>query len=616
MFYAYKFNVLMYKSLFGKHISENFKESKPRLLTRTDNLLFLLSIVGLLVFLYDFGFVHSVWGKSMLRHYYGIHALAIFSVLTFRLFLMKKLGRARTWFWVEYVLILLLVAGMLVSFFSDQFYFGHTRFEQFIKENFFTIGVNFYVFLIELSKRSVNLYHMRFNPALLFVASFIVLIFIGTGLLMLPKATVGGISPLDALFTAASAVCVTGLIVVDTATFFTTFGKVVILLMIQVGGLGIMTFTSFLAMFFQQSSSFNNQLFMQDLINEEKLGNTMRTVGKIVGVTLAVEAVGACLIYATISPAPFDGIHDRAGFAIFHAISAFCNAGFSTLTDGLYDTGLRYNYHFQLVIMLLVIIGGLGFPIMFNLYRYMKQVINNRLRQLRYQEPYVHTSRVVNVNSKIVLITTAVLLVGGTIVYFMTEYDSTLRGHSGYGKFITSLFGAVTPRTAGFNTVDMTQLTLPIVLVYLLLMWIGASPGSTGGGIKTTTIALAVLNAFSITRGKDRVEAFSREISSKSVRQAFAVMLLSILVIGLATLAIAFFERDIPLISVAFEAFSAFSTVGLTLGITGDLSTGSKVVIIITMFLGRVGIFTLIASLLTKVSAMHHQYPSESIIIT
>lgn len=606
----------MYKNLFGKNFREELHERRPRLLLLANNALLILSLAGLAVFLYDIGFVYRPETKEMLTGFYSFYAVLIFLILTLRLFLINRLHIQKGWFVVEYTLILLLVLGTAVNFFSEELDLTDTVFTRYIRQNFFTFGVIFYVFLIELSKRTLNLYRLRFNPALLFVASFVLLIFIGTGLLLMPRATTGGISILDALFTSASAVCVTGLIVLDTATDFTFFGQTIILVLIQLGGLGIMTFTSFLAMFFQRSSTFQNQLFMQDLVNEENIGQTMHTVGNIVRITFLIELVGAAFIYLTISPTPFRGLMERIGFSVFHSISAFCNAGFSTRTDGLYDVHFRYDYNFQLVIMALILIGGIGFPIIFNTYRYVRQVSVGRFRQLTRQTEYVHTSRVINIHTKVVLLTTAALLLAGFVVYFLTEYNSTLQDRTLYGKIITSLFGSVTPRTAGFNTVDMTQLTLPLVLVYLLLMWVGASPGSTGGGIKTTTFALSILNTFSIARGKDRVEAFGREIASKSVRQAFAVMLLSFLVIGLATLLIASFDPEKQLVQVAFESFSAFSTVGLSLGITGALSPASKVVIIFTMFLGRVGTFTLIAGMVTKVQSLHYRYPSESIIIT
>ncbi|GAA4376658.1 TrkH family potassium uptake protein [Hymenobacter koreensis] len=601
----------------SKYIHDHLlQEHRPRLLTRADTALFYLSLAGLLVFLYDLGFAHTEAAEHLLNGFYGVYTLCLMVILVARLFLLNRAGVPKGWVMVECLLIGLAGYGVFLSFFPESFVLDDTLLGRYVEQDLLILGVLLYIFLIELSRRSLNFYRLQYNPALLFMSSFVVLIFLGMGLLLLPRATTAGISPLDALFTSASAVCVTGLVSVDTATVFTTFGKVVILMLIQLGGLGIMTFTSFLTLFFQRSSSFQNQLFMQGLINEESIGNTMRTIGNIVWITFLVEFLGACLIYASIGPADIPRLHDRLGFAIFHSVSAFCNAGFSTLSAGLYDTGYRFNYGLQLVVIALIIVGGIGFPIIFNLYRYLRETGRSRWRQFYHRERYVHTTRIINVNTKIVLLTSAALLVAGTLLYFVLEYNSTLREHSGLGKFVAALFGGVTPRTAGFNTVDMTQMGLPIVLVYLLLMWIGASPGSTGGGIKTTTFALAFLNIYSIARGKERLEAFGRQVPSKSVQQAFAVIMLSFLVIGLCTLLVAMFNPEIPLIKVAFEAFSAYSTVGLSLNITSSLSAGSKVVIMITMFLGRVGTFTLIAGVVSKANDLHYRYPTENIIIT
>jgi potassium uptake TrkH family protein len=601
---------------FSQLFQERLQEHRPEWASRADLVLFYLSLGGLLVFLYDLGFAHSARAEQLLTYFYGAYTAGIGLVLVVRLLLLNRAGVPRSWVITEYVLIGLAAVAVWVSFFPNTVAPRTSLLGRFIEQDLPVFGVLVYVFLIELSRRSLTFYRLRYNPTLLFIASFVLLIVLGTALLLLPRATTNGIGPFDALFTSASAVCVTGLITVDTATHFTTFGKVVILVLIQLGGLGIMTFTSFLAMFFQRSSSFQSQLFMQGLINEESIGNTMRTIGNIVGITFLVEFLGACLLYLSIAPAQIPHMHDRMGFAIFHSISAFCNAGFSTLSAGLYDTGFRFNYGFQLVIIGLILIGGLGFPIIFNLYRSLKGATSGRWRQVYHKERYVYAPRLINVNARIVLLTSAALLVAGTGLYFVLEYNSTMREHTGVGKFVTALFGGVTPRTAGFNTVDMTQLTTPLVLIYLLLMWIGASPGSTGGGIKTTTFALALLNIYSIARGREQLEIFGRHVPAKSVQQAFAVMMLSALVIGLAILLIGYFNPEMPLVKIAFEAFSAYSTVGLSLGITANLAAGSKVVIIVTMFLGRVGTFTLIAGVVSKVNAQNYRYPTENIVIT
>jgi Trk-type K+ transport system membrane component len=204
----------------------------------------------------------------------------------------------------------------------------------------------------------------------------------------------------------------------------------------------------------------------------------------------------------------------------------------------------------------------------------------------------------------------------GFLSYYYFESENTLKGLSGYGKFVTAFFGSVTPRTAGFNTVDMTALAVPTVLIYLILMWIGASPGSTGGGLKTSTFAVAVLNTLSVAKGKERVEVFSREISNDTIKKAFAVIQLSFLVIGLGVFMVMLFNPEMNILDVAFEIFSAFSTVGLSLGITAGLSTGSKIVVTVIMFLGRVGTLTVLVALVKKVRSQNYKYPEESVFIS
>jgi potassium uptake TrkH family protein len=606
----------MFKNLALAQLKLFIADNRTRLLQLANSILFYTSLVGLATFIYDLGFVHSIKIEARYSLFYNLYALFIFFILTARLLLVKKIDLRKGWLVLEYFLILLLVVGfglhLLATILPDQSSFV----VRYSKNNFFTFGVICYVFLIELSRRALNLYQVRFNPARLFIGSFILLILIGMGLLMLPRATINGISFIDALFTSASAVCVTGLIVVDTATYFTPFGKIIILLLIQLGGLGIMTFTSFLGLLLQRTSSFQNQLFMQNLVNEESMGNTMHTIANIIKITLLIEFTGAAIIFASIDSQAIGSLSDRISFSLFHAISAFCNAGFSTLTEGLYDIRFRFAYWFQLTIMALIVLGGIGFPIIMNLYRYLKQVYMGYRRKFLYNEPYKHSSHILTVHTRIVLITTGWLILGGTVLFLLTEYNFTLRDHTGAGKLVAALFGSVTPRTAGFNTVDMTRLSVPTILIYLLLMWIGASPASTGGGIKTTTFAVGILNTFSIAKGNVRLELYSREIKSKSVRQAFAVMLLSFLVIGLATFLILIFDPEQIPLQVAFESFSAYSTVGLSLGITAKLSPVSKIIIIFTMLLGRVGTFTLIAGMIKPSKSLNYEYPSESIIIT
>ncbi|SIO05752.1 TrkH family potassium uptake protein [Algoriphagus halophilus] len=472
------------------------------------------------------------------------------------------------------------------------------------------------LFFIEISKFSLSINRLKASPTLVFILSFFILICIGAILLSLPHATQNGISLIDALFTSTSAVCVTGLIVLDTAKDFTFFGQTIIMILFQIGGLGMMTFTSFFGFFFKGSFSIENQLFIRDYINENNVGEIYSTLLKIIFFTVLTEVIAAFLIYHFTADTLFSSKGEQLFFAAFHAISAFCNAGFSTLSNGLYESGFREAYSMHLVLALAIILGGIGFPVFINYYNYLKHVVVGGTKKLLGIESYRHVPRVSNVSTKLSLYTTGVLLVVGFITFWVFESESTLEGLSPYGKFATAVFGAVTPRTAGFNTVDMTLLTVPTILIYLILMWIGASPGSTGGGLKTSTFAVALLNTLSIATGKKRVEVFMRQISYETIQKAFAVIALSFLVIGLGIFLVMLFDPHLPLIDVAFEVFSAFSTVGLSLGITSQLGTASKLVIMICMFMGRVGTLTVLIAIVRKAGQHRYKYPEENVFIT
>ena len=473
------------------------------------------------------------------------------------------------------------------------------------------------LFFIELSRMSLGVNKLEIHPAMIFILSFLLVILVGTLLLMLPNSTVGGITWIDALFTSTSAVCVTGLIVVDTATVFTGMGKTIIMLLIQIGGLGMMTFTSFFGFFFKGGQSLQSQLFLKDYINEDNISKIGSTLIKIIVFTIIFELLASGLIFVIIDPSLFSSAGERAYFALFHSVSAFCNAGFSTLTNGLYETGFRTEYHIHLILAISIIMGGIGFPVIVSYYQVAKRIGTNYYNSFTKKDSfYHHTPRIFNINTRLTTVTTFILLVVGFITYWIFEENNTLAGLEGYGKIVTAFFGSVTPRTAGFNTVDMTQLALPTVLIYLILMWIGASPGSTGGGLKTTTFAVAVLNAISIAKGKDRVEVFNRQIDPETGRKAFAVILLSFLVIGMGVFMVLFFNPELDILDVAFEVFSAFATVGLSLGITAKLTTGSKLVISLIMFLGRVGTLTVLVAFIRKTRSLRYKYPQETVFIS
>ena len=471
-----------------------------------------------------------------------------------------------------------------------------------------------FLFIIEISYILRFIYRRGVNAALLFVGSFGAFIIIGGFLLLLPNATTRGIHPVDAFFTSASAVCVTGLIVVDTATAFTTTGKVFILMLIQIGGLGIMTFAGLISFLVSGSVSIQNQLALRDMVSSSRISNVISFISRVVIVTVTFEAIGAFMIYGSLSDEMFGSEREKIFFAVFHSVSAFCNAGFSTLSNGLYDGHLRFNYGLHWAIAVLIILGGIGFPIVFNIFTFIRIKVTNVVKRLLKDPDTENYTNILQATARLSLFTYFVLLVTGFATYFIFEYSHTLQSHPGlFGKITTSFFGSVAPRTAGFNTVDILQLSLPMLMIYLLLMFIGASPGSTGGGIKTTVAAVAFLNMKSVILGHERTEAFRTQISVASIKRAFAIILLALLVLGIAVLLLSIYDFEKGLLKLAFEAFSAFSTVGLSLGVTPQLSVFGKFVIMAVMFIGRVGALTLLFAVVTQSGDRPYQYPSEDI---
>ncbi|MEH0008181.1 MAG: potassium transporter TrkG [Flavobacteriales bacterium] len=478
-----------------------------------------------------------------------------------------------------------------------------------ISRHVLEIGLLFY-FVVRLVTLVSYMYSVSVNPATLFVGSFLILAFTGALLLMLPKATVHGIRFTDALFTAVSAVCVTGLIVLDTAKDFTVLGQTIILVLIQLGGLGILTFTSFFAYFFK-TSSFKEALYTKDFISKDNVNEVLKMAMRIVVFTLSVELIGAFFIFDSVIGDP--SIANKAFFSVFHAISAYCNAGFSTSSQGLYAHTLRYNYLVQWLIMALVVFGGLGYGIASNAYTYFETYLKNIFGGKRKK---VFVKRVITRNTQIVLYTTSALLLLGFAYIYLAERTNVLVAHdSWFGKFTTAMFCSVTPRTAGFSTIDFASLNASTLLFVILLMWIGASPASTGGGIKTSTFAIAGLNIFAIARGKSHIELGRREISGTTVNRAFAIICVSLIVIGIAILLLLLFEPGKNLISIVFECFSAYGTVGLSLGITASLCETSKYVLIAVMLIGRVGFLNILIAVLRQAQTKFYRYPEENILI-
>lgn len=571
-------------------------------------LVFILSLLGLFLFIFDYGFEQSPGVQRILNaSYFVILLLGVLTSVLRYTTKEKKIKKSVLAFDIMSVFITLLV--LYIHFFSEE---AHRHLSFLYNDNWVKFVI-ILTFVREFSEQSINFKRTVLNPAQLFIISFLSIILLGAFLLMLPNATYTDISFLDALFTSTSAVCVTGLIVVDTGSYFTLFGQTIILFLIQIGGLGILTFASYFSYFFKGGSTYENQLTLSD-VTGDKLGQVFSTLKRILAITFFIELTSAALIFTSLNKALFQSFSERLFFSVFHSISAFCNAGFSTLPNNLYEEGFKYNYYLQTVIVVTLILGGLGFPIVVNILKYIKYYFTKRVFYFGHKKKE-YIPWVINLNSRIALVTTISLTVVGTIIFYINEYSNTLAAHHGFGKFITALFGAATPRTAGFNTIDMSALNFSTIMMIFLLMWVGASPASTGGGIKTNTFAVAILNFISLARGKSKIEIFRREIADISVRRAFAVIALSLLVIGLAIMLISIFDSDKSLLNIAFECFSAYSTVGLSLGITAKLSALSKLVIIVVMFVGRVSMLSILIAVFKKVKQQNYRYPKEEITI-
>jgi potassium uptake TrkH family protein len=427
---------------------------------------------------------------------------------------------------------------------------------------------------------------------------------------MLPNSRTVPVSYQDALFTSVSAVCVTGLTVMDTATSFTDMGKIIILCLIQLGGLGMMTFTGFFSYIFTSRSSLQERMLLQDIFSAESLGNLFQILVKIVVFTFLLEAAGALIILSSLS----EEMPRRIFYSLFHSVSAFCNAGFSIFPAGLMSDDIRQNYVLLSAISVLIITGGLGFPVMIRFYAVVKSriaIIWDYIFRIRFRSK----REKLDTGSKIALMTTLFLVLAGTVIFFLTERKSSMNSMTVSGQLFLSYFNSVTTRTAGFNMSDLTLLGYPAILFMTFLMWIGASPGSTGGGIKTSTFTLALLSAWSNIRGRKSLEISGREINQGTLNRILSIIILSLLLVGTGYFALLITETGKNPIYLLFESVSAFSTTGLSLADTSTLSHPGKNVIMVLMFVGRVGPLTLLTGLFFAGSRKYYSYPGGDISI-
>lgn len=487
----------------------------------------------------------------------------------------------------------------------------------FFNSTYYKAAVLLIMSLTLLSGFFVRLLGRKTNPSLILASSFLIIILVGAGLLMLPRATYNGISWIDALFISTSATCVTGLVSVDVPSTFTLEGQIIIMLLIQIGGLGVMTITSFFAMFFMGNTSLYNQLAVGDMISTNSLNSLLSTLLYILGFTLAIEGIGMALIWFDIHGTLGMTLYEELYFSAFHSVSAFCNAGFSTLPGGMGNDMVMHNHNFlYIVLSMLIVFGGIGFPILVN----MKDTLFYYLHHLyswifHRRRRFIKKIHLYNLNTKIVLFMTAALLLAGTLIILLFEWNNAFSGMGTADKVVHAFFNSVCPRTAGFASVGLTTLSTQTLLFMIILMMIGGGTQSTAGGVKINVFAVILINLFAVLRGVERTYILHREISYDSVKRSNAALILYLLIVFVSIFIMTVVEPQASVMALVFECVSALSTVGSSLDLTPSLGNAGKMIIIVLMFVGRVGAFTLVSGLIRQEKKKNYKYPSDNIII-
>lgn len=439
------------------------------------------------------------------------------------------------------------------------------------------------------------------SPSQIVLISFVLLIVSGTTLLMLPISTVKDVRLIDHLFMITSASCVTGLATVNVGEVYSFFGQIILLFCIQIGGLGIMTLSSSFTLFLGKTLAIKERLMMKDILEVDNVGSTVDIIIDIIKTTVVIEIIGSVILTGVFIYSG-ESFGTALYLGIFHSISAFCNAGITPIVSGLdaYKTNVVFNF----TISFLIIFGGIGFWVIKDLKRNISKISNFRFY---FQSLTLH--------SKVVLTTTFVLIVLGTLLIFLCDYMGSFSQYNLTEKMMIAFFHSVSSRTAGFNTLNLAQFSSASLFILIILMYIGASPGSTGGGIKTTTFAIIWQSILSTMRGRKEIEFFNRTVDSSLVLKSTALAIMSLMFISFVTALLLVFETDKSFLAILFEAVSAFCTVGLSVGITSSLSSIGKILIITLMYVGRVGPLTLIIGISSLHSKQGIRYPKEKVII-
>ena len=513
--------------------------------------------------------------------------------------------------WIDFCLISGLLAAYVVALpFTGMgplrdtlaYFLGRNVYTLTLADRLYIVLVKGYVLvtlLLGSARHGHRLLRARFRPTGAVLLSFLFAIATGSLLLLLPKATEAGrhTTIADAVFTSTSAVCVTGLTVVDTGSHFTWFGQTVILALLQVGGLGYMTLAWFYVLFVSSRGSLREYAYVRDAFQDVTLVEARNHIRSIVSLTVAIEAVGAVALYAALPRDPVVLGGRPAWFhAIFLATSSFCNAGFSLLDGSLSGDSVAFSLPINLVVMGLIVLGGIGFVVLREATR------RTRTRRRRW-----------SLQSRMALTISGALIVGGMLGYLWLEGSTSLRDLPIGHRVLAAAFQSVTARTAGFNTVNTAAIATPTALLLVGLMVIGASPGGTGGGIKTTTLGVSVMSAVATVRGRRSIAMRGRRIPEDTVYQALSVVLFAVAALAGSLFLLTVTDPDLPLIQLMFEEASAFGTVGLSMGVTARLSQAGRLVLLLSMFLGRVGPLTIAIALSQRGVSARVEYPTERV---
>ena len=566
-----------------------------------------ISLVTIVCIICYHGLYISVHVKNIIR--WIIFGSLLFYIVKYFTMFFYSLHRVeylkRSWFEGTIIAVLIL---QFLSYFI--FNFDLRMINSLNFENYYLLFIQFYfliIVLIEFTKVSGLMGRRKISPPVLMLLSFFMLILVGTVLLSMPRMTTHGISFIDALFTATSASCITGLTTVSTGTAFTVKGQFVIMCLVQLGGMSILSFATFFSTFLSRSYvGLRYQYMMRDIVNTDQLSDTVSLLRSIVLTTFIIEVVGVAMLFTYWKTTGiFQSDSQNLFYSCFYAISAFNNGGFVLVDKSLLEMGVDSSYFPQIVMMLLVFLGGIGFLTIRDFFspKNIRQRNKYRWKKLMPQ-------------TQVVLLTTFALIIVGTILFFFIENKHALSGQGGlFDRMFVALFQIVTCRTSGFTVLDISSMHLSSVMIIILLMFIGGSPGSTGGGIKTTTLFVLVQSIKATVLGKKRLEHNHRTIPFSMVDRASTIVMMSLIFIFSSCFLIAVVQPEVPLMDVMFETTSGFTTCGLSTGAPAGWNWAAKLVLIFDMYIGRIGTLTLAFALTKQKKESQHQYPDMYIMV-